>query len=58
MEVSPYSLLKTLRNDRSFSTLLNRFFRISDINSTLFSSEKNKVFDPGVIFFVNYNEIP
>ena len=58
MEVSPYSLLKMLKNDRSFSTLLNSFFRISDINSTLFSSEKNKVSDPGVIFSVNYNEIP
>ena len=58
MEVSTHSLLKILRNDRSFSTLLNRFFRISGINSTLFSAEKNKVSDPGVIFSVNYKEIP
>ena len=58
MEVSRYSLVKILRNDGSFSTLLNRLFRISDINSTLFSLEKNKVSDPRVIFSVNYNEIP
>ena len=58
MEVLPYILLKMLRNDRSFSTLLNSFFRFPDINSTLFSSEENKVSDPGVIFSVNYNEIP
>ena len=58
MEVSPYSLLKMLRNARSFSTLLNRFFRISDMNSTLSSSVKNKVSDPGVIFSVNYNGRP
>ena len=58
MEVSPYSLLKMLTNDRSFSTLLDRFSHISDINFTLFSSERNKVSDPGIIFSVNYNEIP
>ena len=33
------------------------FSRISDINCTKFSSEKNKVSDPGVTFSVNYNEI-
>ena len=56
MGVSPYTLLKILRNDRSFSTLLNRFFRIADMNSILFSSEKNKVSNSGVISSVNYNE--
>ena len=57
MEVSPYSLLKMLSSDRTFSMLLNRFFRTSNINSTLCSSKKNKVSDPGVILSVNYNEI-
>ena len=58
MEFSPYSLLKMLRNDRSFLTLLNRFFSISDIHSTLLSSENNKVSDTEVIISVNHNEIP
>ena len=59
MKASPYFLLKMVKNDRSFSTVFNRFSRIySDITSILFSSEKNEVSDPGIIFSVNYNEIP